>query len=98
MVVLASLRSPYAAPFVLSTLIVFFVVLAGEVRDRRGVAAFVAVLAMFSIATPPSFDPWVLMAASLVRTVALYALLVWAVLRRERALTASRPPSTAGTT
>jgi alpha-1,2-mannosyltransferase len=83
-VMLASLRSPYAAPFVLSTLVVLFLVLVAEVRSGRGVAAFVAVGAIFSIQTPSS-DPGVQIAVSLARMVPLYALLLWLVLRRETA-------------
>ena len=83
-VLLASLRSPYAAPFILSTMVVLFLVLVAEVRSRRGVAAFVAVGAVFSLPTPSS-DPRTQIAVSLVRTVALYAFLLWAVLRRETA-------------
>jgi alpha-1,2-mannosyltransferase len=83
-VLLASLRSPYAAPFVLSALIVLFLVLTGEVRSRRGVVAFVAVVALFSVPVPMS-DPRGDVAVSLVRLVPLYALLLWAVLRREKA-------------
>jgi len=80
-VMLASLRSPYAAPFVLSTMILLFLVLVAEVRSRRGLAAFVAVWAMLSLPTPIS-DPRVSIAVSLVRMFALYAFLLWAVLRR----------------
>ena len=83
-VMLASLRSPYAAPFVLSTLVVLFLVLVAEVSSRRGVAAFVAVGAIFSIQTPSS-DPGVQIAVSLARMVPLFALLLWLVLRRETA-------------
>jgi hypothetical protein len=37
-VMLGSLRSPYAAPFIVSTVVVLFLVLAAEVRSRRGLA------------------------------------------------------------
>ena len=84
MVLLASLRSPYAALFILSTLMVYLLALVAEVRSRRSLAAFVAVFAMFSIPTP-STDPGVNIAVSLARSLVLYAFLVWAVLRRERA-------------
>ncbi len=47
-------------------------------------AAVVALLATFSLPAPPA-DPTVTMAVSLVRVVLLYAFLVWATLRRERA-------------
>lgn len=76
----ASLRSPFAAPFVVSTMILLFVVLVTEVRSRRGVAAFVAALAIVSLPTP-GFDPKVEIATSLVRELALYAFLLWLVVR-----------------
>ena len=88
-VMLASLRSPYAAPFILSTVVVLLVVLAAEVRSRRGLAAFVAFWAFITVVTP-GHDPTTLIAVSLARTVALYAFLVWAALRREPA-TAEAP-------
>jgi hypothetical protein len=90
-VMLGSLRSPYAAPFVLSTLVVLFLVLAAEVRSRRGLWAFIAGCALFSLPTPFS-DPRAAMATSLVRACLLYALLVWAALRRESAAPALSPP------
>jgi hypothetical protein len=82
MVLFASLRSPYAAPFVLSTLYVLFVVLAAEVRSRRDVGAFLAALAMFSIPTP-SADPKVTIAVSLARQLVLYAFVGWVALRQD---------------
>jgi len=88
LVVLASLRSPYAAPFILSTLIVFFLVLVAEVRSRRALAAFLAILAPFTI-QPPSLEPRLMVTVSLVRLVPFYALLVWAVVRRETVDTAA---------
>jgi len=83
-VMLASLRSPYAAPFVLSTVVVLLVVLTAEVRSRRGLAAYVAFWALVSVPTP-GHDAAVLVAVSLARALALYAVLVWAALRPERA-------------
>ena len=95
-VMLGSLRSPYAAPFVASTVIVLFLVLVAEVRSPRGVAAFVAVVAAFSVPTPSS-DPWTLIAVSLAQVVALYAFLLWAVLRRERVAPAVAPSTSPAT-
>jgi alpha-1,2-mannosyltransferase len=89
-VMLGSLRSPYAAPFVVSTVVVLLLVLVAEVRGRRGLAAFVAVCALFSLPSPPS-GPTGAIAMSLVRAVALYAFLVWAVLRRETAAASPAP-------
>jgi alpha-1,2-mannosyltransferase len=83
MVLLASLRSPYAAPFVLSTMMVLLLVLVAEIRGRAGVVAFVAFCALFSMPTPFA-DPRVSIAVSLARVAVLYAFLGWAVLRRER--------------
>jgi alpha-1,2-mannosyltransferase len=88
-VMLGSLRSPYAAPFVASTLILLFLVLVAEVRSPRGVAAFVAVCAVFSLPAPFT-DPMVSMASSLARAILLYAFLLWAVLRRETAAPSAR--------
>ncbi len=82
LVLLASLRSPYAAPFVLSAMTVLLLVLAAEVQSPRGVAVFVAVWALFSLPTPPS-SPAVEIAVSLARAGALYVFLVWAVLRKD---------------
>lgn len=82
LVLLASLRSPYAAPFILSTLVVLLLVLAAEVRSRRSLAAFAAVIAAFLVPTPNP-DPKTDIAVSLVRAALLYAFLVWAVLRRD---------------
>jgi hypothetical protein len=94
LVTLASLRSPYAAPFVLSTLIVLFLVLTAEVRSWKSGAAFVAVLATFSIQVPTA-NPKGDIAVSLVRVVWLYALLVWGVLRRETPEPPPRAPAAA---
>jgi hypothetical protein len=84
-VMLASLRSPYAAPFVLSTLVVLLVVLAAEVRSRRDLAGYLAFWALITVPTP-GHDPTTLIAVSLARTLALYALLAWAALRSERVM------------
>jgi len=84
-VTLASLRSPYSAPFVLSTVVLLLLVLVAEVRSWRGVAAFLAVCAVFSVPTPAS-GPTGEIAGSLVRLVPIYAFIVWAALRREKAL------------
>ncbi len=81
-VLFASLRSPYAAPFVLSTLVVLFLVLAAEISSRRTLAAFVGIVALFSIPTPGT-NPQLLIAVSLARQVLLGAFLLWVVLRRE---------------
>jgi alpha-1,2-mannosyltransferase len=85
---LASLRSPYAPPFVLATALVLLLVLAAEVRSRRGLAAFVGVWAVFSVPIPVA-DPDGSMIQSLVRVLIIYAFLVWVVLRRERAAPAA---------
>jgi alpha-1,2-mannosyltransferase len=91
-VLLASLRSPYAALFVLSTMVLLWLPLVAEVRSRRGLLAFVALCAVFSLPTPSS-DPQVTTAVSLLRTLLLYAFLVWAVLRRETAASEGRVSS-----
>lgn len=83
MVMLASLRSPYAAPFVLATMNLLYLVLAAEVRSRRDLAVFVAGWAMFSIPAPIT-DPTSAIAVSLIRQAWLYGFLAWAVLRRDR--------------
>jgi hypothetical protein len=79
---LASLRSPFAAPYVLSTMVLFLLVLATEIRSRLGLAVFLALCLLTFPPMPGSGAP-VLVAVSLVRAVLLYAVLVWAVLRRE---------------
>jgi len=93
LVMLGSLQSPYAALFALVTVTLLLLSLVAEVRSRRGVVAFVATWAVFSI-FPPGIDTKVAIAISLVRVGALYVFLVWAVLRRERAAPAPReaPP------
>ncbi len=78
---LASLRSPYAAMFVLSTAQLVFLVLAAEVRSRRTLAAFVVTWALFSLPLPLT-NPDVTMAVSLARGVALLGFLSWVALRR----------------
>lgn len=79
---LASLQSPYAAPFVLVTVIVILLILTAEIRSPRSLGGFVAVLAVFSIPTP-AVTPKVAMAVSLARAALLYAFGLWIVLRRE---------------
>jgi hypothetical protein len=79
---LASLRSPFAPIYVVATVIVLFLVLTAEVRSRRQLAYFLCALAMFSIPTPGT-DPKTLIAVSLVQMVLQFALLLWAALRRE---------------
>jgi hypothetical protein len=81
LVMLASLRSPYAAPFVLVTVILLLLSMAAEVRSARGVAGFLGMWALVSI-LPPVPDPRAAIALSLVQFGAIYALLVWFVLRR----------------
>jgi hypothetical protein len=81
---LASLRSPYAAPFVLSTLLVLLLVLSSELRSARGVVAFALICALFTLPAPFA-DPRGQIAASLVRVLLFYVFLVWAALRREAA-------------
>jgi hypothetical protein len=83
LVMLGSLQSPYAAAFVLVTVILLLLPLAAEVRSRRGTVAFVATWILLSI-TPPGFEARVAIALSLVRIAALYAFLLWVVLRRDR--------------
>ncbi len=84
LVMLGSLQAPYAAAFVLVTVTLLLLVLVAEVRSRRGAAAFVGTWALFAI-FPPGLDAKLAIAISLVRMAALYAFLVWAVLRRESA-------------
>ena len=83
LVMLGSLQSPYSAPFVLVTVTLLLLSMAAEVRSWRGVVAFVITWALFSIFTP-GLDPKLAIAISLVRMAALYTVLVWVVLRRER--------------
>ncbi len=82
---LASLRSPYAAPFILSTMVVLLLVLATELRSPRGVAALIATWVMFLMPMPIA-DAKGQIALSLVRTVPLYFFLVWAALRKDPGL------------
>lgn len=82
LVMLGSLHAPYAAAFVLVTVTLLLLILAAEVRSRRGVVAFVGTWALFSI-FPPGIGVKVAIAISLVRMAALYAFLMWVVLRRE---------------
>lgn len=91
LVMLGSLQAPYAALFVLVTVTLLLLVLVAEVRSRRGVLAFVGTWALFSI-FPPGIDVKVAIAISLVRMAALYAFLVWAVLRRESAVVDGTSP------
>jgi hypothetical protein len=91
-VMLGSLQSPYAAVFVLVTLMLMLLAMVPEVRSRRDTAVFVATLALFSLPVP-GLSAKAAIAVSLVRMVPLYGLLTWAVLRRERA---SNQPSPAG--
>jgi hypothetical protein len=81
-VMLASLRSPYAAPFVLVTVILLLLTMTAEVRGRWTVAAFVAAWVVF-LTPVPLPNPQVAMAVSLVRACALYVFLSWAALRRD---------------
>jgi alpha-1,2-mannosyltransferase len=83
MLMLASLRSPYAAPFVLVTLVVWLLVLATELRSRRGVAGFVLLWALCLLPAPLT-QPHLIVAVSLVRVLFLYVVLLWGVLRREK--------------
>lgn len=79
---LASLRSPYAAPFVATTVVVLLMVLFAEVRARRHLAVALGAWVLFSVPTPSS-DPQVEIAASLARLALIYVFLVWAALRRD---------------
>ncbi len=82
-VMLASLRSPYAAPFVLSTVCVLLAVCAEEIRSWRSFATFMVAWGLISLPTP-STDPTVSVAVSLARSLVIYAFLGWAALRREK--------------
>lgn len=81
-VMLASLRSPYAAPFVLSTMSLVFLLLVAEVRSRWSVVAFVAVVLAIVSPTPSGF-PELGIVLSLVRMAVLYGFCGWLVLRNE---------------
>src|SRR6185369_16533012 len=81
MLMLASLRSPYAAAFVLVTVTLLLLSMIAEVRSRWTVAAFVAAWILFSGATPFG-GPQAKIAVSLVRMGVLYAFLLWVVLRK----------------
>lgn len=87
MVVLASLRSPYAAPFVLSGLVLLGLPLATEVRSRKSLVIFLVIASTVTLQTPPA-APGVDIAVSLVRLAVVYAVLVWVVLRKERVVEA----------
>lgn len=73
---------------VLGTIAFLLLVMTAEVRSRRGAIAFVCAWLSFSL-LPPMPDPKTAIAVSLARMVALYAFLVWLVLRRERAYPSS---------
>jgi hypothetical protein len=77
---LASLRSPYAAPFVLSTMSLVFLMLVAEVRSRRSLVGFVAIVLV--LLSPSPSDPELNVASSLVRMALLYGLCGWLALRR----------------
>jgi Glycosyltransferase family 87 len=79
---LGSLRSPFAAPYVLSTMVLLLLVFATEVHSGRKLAAVVALCVLVSMPIPGS-DASLIVAASLVRAVIIYAFLAWVVLRRE---------------
>lgn len=83
MVVLASLRSPYAAPFVLCGLVLLGLPLVAEVRSRTSLVVFLAIASTFTLQTPPS-APSLDIALSMVRLLVVYVVLVWVVLRKER--------------
>lgn len=83
LVMLGSLRSPYAAPFVLVAVVLHLLFLTAEVRSWRGALALVACYSTFVLAIPLP-DPKLDVALSLARTLALYAFLVWSVLRKEQ--------------
>jgi hypothetical protein len=89
LVMLASLRSPYAAPFVLSTMVVLMLALAAEVRSAATLGAYVGVIALFSVPTP-STNPSVLIALSLIRSLMIIAFLIWIAVRRS---VPTSPPS-----
>jgi alpha-1,2-mannosyltransferase len=98
-VMLASLRSPYAAPFVLSTMSLVLLMLVAEVRSRSHLAAFVAVSIVIVSPTPPS-DPAVEITWSLVRIAVLYGFCGWLVLRKTTASivpTSVVPPASSST-
>jgi hypothetical protein len=77
----ASLRSPYAAPFVVTTVILLLLVMTAEVRSRGTAFAFAITYAIFSFPMPIS-DPWRAMAWSLTQVGLLYLLLLRVTLRR----------------
>ncbi|MFO0757063.1 MAG: glycosyltransferase family 87 protein [Byssovorax sp.] len=84
LVMLASLRSPYAALFVVSTIVVLLVVMTAEIDSVRSLVAFLAAWALVTIPAPDT-NPGVQMAVSLGRAIVIYGLLGWVLLRRERA-------------
>jgi alpha-1,2-mannosyltransferase len=93
---LASLRSPYAAPFVLVTVILMLLPMAAEARSRWTVAAFVGAWLVFLLPWPLPNRPQVTTAASLVRVCASYVFLVWAVLRRDPGVDGGEGDAAAG--
>lgn len=86
LLMLASLRSPFAPPFVMVTVVLLLLVLATEARATRGAVGVFALWVLLLAALPVHLPPNI--AASLARMIVLYAFLGWVVLRREGA-----PPS-----
>lgn len=84
MTMLASLRSPYAAAFVMSSGQLLCLLLLGEVRSRRSLAALALGWSLVSLPTPSS-NADVKMAVSLARVVAIIAVLGWVALRKPSA-------------
>jgi alpha-1,2-mannosyltransferase len=80
-VMFASLRSPYAAPFVVTTVILLLLVMTAEVRSWGTAFAFAITYAIFSFPMPIT-DPWRAMAWSLTQVGLLYLLLLRVTLRR----------------
>lgn len=79
--VLASLRSPYAAPFVMATvMLLVLVMLAAEVPRWSAAWPYIAVGVALSIPTPPT-EAKVAIVVSLVRMAIVFSFLLWVVLR-----------------
>lgn len=82
-VMVASLRSPYAAPFVLSTITLLLLAMTAEVRSWKHVVAVVVTLAFFSIPVPIQGLRLALL-WSLTQLGLSYLFFLWVLLRRER--------------
>lgn len=85
----ASLRSPFAAPFVLLTVSFLLLLLVCELRSIRSIFLFIVVFILFSLQFPIA-NTKIAIGYSLVRVILLYTFLLWILFRRERPFGFSR--------